>query len=224
MSLDWVNMRTTSEELFERLCAQKCIDYVRIPEGTAKTADYQLKLGRVTLITEVKQLDPSPEEQHIAETWGTQQCPGAVAPSDRVQGLLEEGYPQIKRSAKGQWPAMIVVFNNSGEWNWIDSFTVSKAMFGSFGFVLTLQPNQTVAMTGHGYMGRRKLTKNSCRALSVVGVLKHAQANVLALDCYHNPFATFPVDPAVLSTIADVQFAHPNPHDREFIQWQPVVI
>jgi hypothetical protein len=89
-----MSTRTTSEELFERLCAQKHLEYVRIPEGAAKTADYRLTLGRVTLITEVKQLDPSPDEQHIAETWGTRQSPGAIAPSDRVQGFLEEGYPQ----------------------------------------------------------------------------------------------------------------------------------
>ncbi|MFH1044100.1 MAG: hypothetical protein V1796_03390 [Pseudomonadota bacterium] len=219
-----MSTRTISEELFEELCAQKCVEYVRIPEGTAKTADYRLTLGGVTLITEVKQLDPSPEEQHLAETWGSRQSPGAIAPSDRVQGLLEEGYPQIKRSAEGKWPAMIVVYNNSGDWNWIDSFTVSKAMFGSFGFVLALQSNQTVALTGHGYLGERKVTKDTCRALSVVGVLKRARAHALALDCYHSPFATFPIDHAALSSVADAQYAHPNPHDKGFIPWQAVAI
>jgi len=37
---------------------------------------------------------------------------------------------------------MIVVYNNSGDWNWIDTFAVAKAMFGSYGIVLGLQPNQ----------------------------------------------------------------------------------
>lgn len=217
-------MPTISEELFERLCDQKGVECARLPEGAVKTADYRLTLRDVALITEVKQLDPSPDEKYIAETWGTRQSPGAIAPSDRVQGLLEEGYPQIKRSAEGKWPAMIVVYNNSGDWNWIDSFTVSKAMFGSFGFVLALQPNETIALARHGYMGERKVTKETCRALSVVGVLKHARAETLALDCYHNPFATFPVDPAALSRVADAQYVHPNPHDRGFIPWQPVPI
>jgi hypothetical protein len=216
--------QTISEDLFEQLCAQKRIACTRIPPGAAKTADYRLTLGRLTLIAEVKQLDPSPEEQHIAATWGTPQCPGALAPSDRVQGLLEEGYSQIKRSAEGKWPAMIVVYNNSGDWNYIDSFTISKAMFGTFGFVLALQPNQTVGLAGHGYMGERKTTKDTCRALSVVGVLKRAQADTLTLDCYHNPFATFPVDRAALSALADAQFVHPNPHDRGYIPWQPIAI
>lgn len=219
-----MSVRTISEQLFERLCAEKGVDFVRIPECVTKTADYRLRLGKVTLITEVKQLDPSQDDQHIAETWGTEQCPGTVAPSNRFQRLLNDGYPQIKRSAEGQWPAMIVVYNNSGEWNRIDSFTVSKAMFGSFGFVLALKPNSAFAMTGHGYMGGRKITKDSCRALSVIGVLKHSQAETLVLDCYHNPFATFPVDTDVLSCVAEAQFVHPNPHDRGFIPLQPVAI
>ena len=219
-----MSTRTISEELFEQLCAQKNVECMRIPEGAAKTADYQLMLERVTLIIEVKQLDTSPDEEHIAATWGTPQSPRAIAPSDRVQGLLEEGYPQIKRSAEGKWPAMIVVYNNSGPWNWIDSFTVSKAMFGSFGFVLELQTNHTVDLTGHGYMGQRKVTKDTCRALSIVGVLKRGQAHALKLDCYHNPYAAFPIEPDSLSNVADAQYIHPNPHDRGFITWQPVAI
>lgn len=41
----------------------------------------------------------------------------------RVKALFADGYPQIKRSAEEKWPAIIVVYNNSGEWNWIDAFT-----------------------------------------------------------------------------------------------------
>jgi hypothetical protein len=99
-------------------------------------------LGPITLITEVKQLDPTDEDRKLAKVWGTPGSPGALAPSDRVQGLLDDGYPQVKRSSEGKWPTMIVVYNNSSDWNWIDTFTVAKAMFGSYGFVLGLRANQ----------------------------------------------------------------------------------
>ena len=219
-----MSAQTISEVLFEQLCTQKRVGHARIVAHTARTADYRLTLGHLTLIAEVKQLESSSEDQSLAAIWGTPQSPGALAPSDRVQGLLEKGYPQIKNSAEGKWPTMIVVYNNSGDWNYIDSFTVSKAMFGTFGFVVALQPNHAIGMMGHGYMGERKTTKRTCRALSVVGVLKRAGSNALALECYHNPFATFPVDRAVLSTLADAQFVHPNPHDRGHIPWQPTEI
>lgn len=54
---------------------------------------------------------------------------------------------------------MIVVYNNSGEWNWIDTFTVAKAMFGSYGIVLGLQPDQKMDEIGRGYHGQRKVQR-----------------------------------------------------------------
>jgi len=137
-----MNNRTISEELFERLCSTRGVGCARIPETAQKTADYRVSLGPITLITEVKQLDPTDEDRKLAKVWGTPGSPGALAPSDRVQGLLDDGYPQVKRSSEGKWPTMIVVYNNSSDWNWIDTFTVAKAMFGSYGFVLGLRANQ----------------------------------------------------------------------------------
>lgn len=216
---------TISEQLFEQLCARSKIECARIPEQHGvRTADYRVNVPQVPLIVEIKQLDPTNEDKRLEAVWGTRESPGAIAPSDRVQAQLDAGYPQIKRSAEGQWPAMIVVYNNSGPWNWIDSFTVAKAMFGSFGIVLGLQPDQTISAVGQGYLGQRRVTKSTYRALSVVGVLKCASADRLTLDCYHNPFATVRADPQSLSKLAHTQYIHPNPHDRGFIPWEPTRI
>ncbi|HLA75538.1 MAG TPA: hypothetical protein VJM76_06465 [Gammaproteobacteria bacterium] len=212
---------TISEDLFEQLCSQRRIACARISEGSQKTADYCVSLDSLTLVTEVKQLDPSDADKNLDKTWGTPNFPGAVAPSDRVQRLLEEAYSQVKRSCEGMRPTMIVVYNNSGPWNWIDTFTIAKAMFGSFGIVLGLQTNQKIAVTGHGYLGKRKVTKDTFRSLSVVGVLKRVKADAVRLDCYHNPFANIRVEPAILTTLADAQYMHPNPHDRGFVPWGP---
>jgi hypothetical protein len=216
-----MSIPTVSETLFEQLCANRGVECERIPEGTNKTADYRVCLESVNLVTEVKQLDPNDEDRKLEPVWGTASSPGAVAPSDRVQGLLGDGYPQIKRSCEGKHPGMIVVYNNSGSWNWIDSFTVVKAMFGSFGIVLGLQSDQTIDVTGHGYLGERKVTKDTFRSLSVVGVLRRGENGGLQLDCHHNPFAAIPVDPAMLSRLATNQYLHRNPHDRGFIPWAP---
>lgn len=213
--------RTISEELFEKLCSARGVECARIPATTEKTADYRVSLRSLTLITEIKQIDPNDKDKKLAEVWGTAESPGSVAPSNRIQGLLKEGYPQIKRSSEHRCPTMIVVYNNSGDWNWIDTFTVSKAMFGSYGIILGQQPDQTVAVAGHGYLGKRKVTKNTLRSLSVVGILKRVRADVVALECYHNPFANVPVDPSLLADLAEEQYIHMNPHDRGFIPWEP---
>jgi hypothetical protein len=116
---------------------------------------------------------------------------------------------------------MIGVYNNSGRWNWIDTFTVSKAMFGSFGIVYELQDNHSIAVASHRYFGQRKVTKNTFRDLSVVGVLKRVDAKAIVLNCYHNPFAKIRVEPTLLKALADEQYIHPNPHDRGFVPWEP---
>lgn len=213
--------RTVSEDYFETLCANRGVVCERIPESVTKTADYRVSLGSTMLITEVKQLDPNDEDKKLGEVWGTLQSPGVVAPSDRIQGLLDDGYCQVKRSSEGKLPTMIVVYNNSGAWNWIDTFTVAKAMFGSYGIVLGLQPDQTIDEVGRGYLGQRRVTKNTFRSLSAVGVLDSGNSAELKLFCYHNPFANVPIEPAVLAKIANAQYVHPNPHERGFVPWEP---
>ena len=95
---------TISEILFEQLCSQRGVGCTRIPEGPQKTADYRVAQGSLTLVAEVKQLDPNNEDKKLATIWGTPSSPGTVAPSDRVQGLLDEGYPQVKHSCEAKWP------------------------------------------------------------------------------------------------------------------------
>lgn len=204
---------------FEKLCATKGIGCERIPESTAKCADYRVSLGTTTLITEVKQLEQNEEDKKLG--MGASQSPGTVAPSDRVQGLLDDGYAQVKRSSEGKWPTMIVVYNNSGEWNWIDTFTVAKAMFGTYGIVFGLQSDQTIDEIGRGYLGQRKVTKDTFRSLSTVGILKHAGSEAMELCCYHNPFANIPIEPIAPAKLATTQYIHPNPHDRGFVPWEP---
>jgi len=207
---------TKSEQMFEKLCAARRIPFRRIPTSTLKSADYRLRLGGRTIVVEIKQLDPNADDQCLAKAWGTSNCPLASAPANRVQGLLKDGYKQIKNSAAGKAPAIIVVHNNAGDWNWIDAFTVSKAMFGSFGFVIGLDTNNVVRLLSHGYLGRRKVTANTFRSLSAVGVLTEG-----SITLYHNPFAINPMPSTIARRLAAAQYMHPDPHARGFVPWKP---
>ena len=217
--------KTVSEQLFESLCAKRNVGCVPIPrEGDRKkrTADYSLSLGSMTIIAEVKQLDPNEHDKLIRKRLDVSGESGSVvSPSNRVRTLIVNGYKQVKNSSQGTLPTMIVLYNNSGWSNWIDNFTVSKAMFGSFGFVLGLRQDNTISVAGHGYLGERAVSKNSLRSLSVVAALSHNGADGFTLKCYHNPYATIPVDPTQLAGFADKQYIHPDPHARGFIPWEP---
>jgi hypothetical protein len=216
-----VRFPTVSEDIFEALCDKKGIRCTRIPEKDKKTADYLVSLEKLTLVVEVKQIDPNAGDKELSKVWGNQNSPGIESPSKRVQKLLEDGYPQVKGSSEGKWPTMIALYNNSGPWNFVDTWTVSKAMFGLFGFVCTLKPGSSITVSGHGYFGERKLTKNTFRHLSIVGVLKKEGSERISLKCYHNPFATIPVEPSLLKSIAEEQYIHLDPHKRGFVPWEP---
>lgn len=107
-----MSIKTISEIYFEKLCIQKNIPYSRIPESTKKAADYFIYLNKQPLVVEIKQLDYNDQEKKLLKTLSD--YPGCEAPTKRVQGLLKDGYPQIKNSSEGIYPSMIVIYNNAG--------------------------------------------------------------------------------------------------------------
>ncbi|HKA56004.1 MAG TPA: hypothetical protein VKJ47_20320, partial [Candidatus Binatia bacterium] len=181
-----VRTATVSEELFERLCLEHGIIPSRIPEGVGETADYEIILGAIKVVVEVKQLDRTPPDVETA---------GVVAPSDWVRKQIGDSYAQLENSSGGGSPTMLVLYNNAGGPSWIDSFTIATAMFGNFGMKLGLKtnPQPEVVIVRQGFLGRRKVTEDTCRSLSVVAVMESSHQQKVALDAYHNPFATIPL-------------------------------
>lgn len=220
-------MLTKSEQLFERLCQTRGITFRRIPEGKTKTPDYMLTLSSGDVLVEVKQLDENDEDRMInrALLCG-EETPGVECPSDRVRHKIAEAYVQLKAYCRAGLPAGIILYNNAGHLTYMDSWTVTKAMFGDYGYrtgIPTLSGGHIVTL-GAGFMERRKVTKNTSRVLSFVAVMKEGPKDVLGLEVYHNPFAVVRLDPLRLSLLATEQFIHANPHDGKYVCWQPARI
>jgi len=218
-----VSNYTISERYFEKLCENRGIVCERIPETIAKSPDYRVLIPPMELITEVKQLDPNKEDERISEIWGTPQSPGGHDATRRVRDKLAEGYRQVKRLSEGKLPTMIVVYNNAGEWNLLDQFTISTAMFGSYGFVYEKLPDRSIEVIRRGHLGNRTVTKKRRRYLSVVGVLerKETGSENLELCCYHNPFAKVPIEPNLLAELASNQYCFDDPHEGMNVWWEP---
>ena len=208
---------TVSEELFERLCLEHGIVPRRIPEGAGETADYEIVLGAIKVVAEVKQLDRTPPDAETA---------GVVAPSDWVRKQIGDSYAQLENSSGGGSPSMLVLYNNAGAVSWIDSFTISTAMFGDFGMKLGLKtdPQPEVVVVRQGFLGGRKVTKDTCRSLSVVAVMESSHHQKVTLEAYHNPFATISLAPEALAVLTRAQFVHPEPHTGTVVNWSPVRI
>ena len=223
MSRNVVSNYTKSEKYFEKLCMNRGVVCKRIPETIAKSPDYRVWIPPMVLITEVKQLNPNKKDEKHRKTWGTPQSPGAFSVPKRVRDKLAEGYRQVKRLSGGKFPTMIVVYNNAGEWNLLSKFTIKTAMFGSYGVEFESLPDRSIEVIRRGHFENRKVTKETLRYLSVVGVLerKETGSENLELCCYHNPFAKVPIEPNLLAELASNQYCFDDPHKGRDVQWEP---
>ncbi len=100
------------------------------------------------------------------------------------------------------------------------SFCIVQVFGINFGF----RNDRKIVITGQKYMGNRKVTHSTLRALSVIGVMKQDNQDAIQIDAYHNPFATIPVEPKLLCGLATEQFIHPNPHGKSIVNWEPIRI
>ena len=214
-------MSTKSEALFEQLCAARKISCIRIEEGADRTPDYRVTLNRSLVYVEVKQLDPNEKDGKAKEKRKAGCITTAVAPTKRVRDQIAKAYNQLKPYGKHGHPCIIVLYNNAGLMNYIDSFTVTSAMFGGFGFRLTLDESQKIQVSGHGFLGGRKLTRNTCRGISAVCVLEGSQSKDLRVTAYHNPYATNTIPPTDLAVLAVNQLRHDDPHTGQFVALLP---
>ena len=214
--------RTISEQLFESLCSGKAIPCRKIPTGLSKTPDYEIVLGFQRVAVEVKQLDENEQDKGVNRALDAGRDTGGVtAPTSRLRKKIAEGYRQLKAVARDGQPCLLVVYNNSGFLNFIDAFTVTTAMFGSFGVRLGLTTKGYPEVIRQGFMDKQKITRNTCKRLSAIGVLKAANSRSLELVIYHNPYAVAPIQPATITALAASQFLHPDPHSGNFVTWEP---
>ena len=209
-----MTIATISEDFFERHCTLRGARFSRIAEGEAKSPDYWVQIHRRPIIVEVKQLDPNANDR-LKETLDSCIESGmGLAPVKRVRQKLAEAYLQIRAHAARGMACIVVVYNNAGLMNFIDGFTVTKAMFGSPQIYLTLNQRGFLSLAGEGFGSGQKLTRNSCRGISALCVLETGGHRETHLSAYHNPYALNPIDPPDLSPIADYQYVYDAPNSK----------
>ena len=175
-------------------------------------ADFELQLSTGLAVAEIKQFDPNQQDVARESTPPGQLMGAGYAPTKRLRNLLSDAYRQIKPYAAHGIPAIVVCYNNAGAMNWIDNFTVTRAMFGGMAAYLALGQDGIIHHTGQGFTDQRKVTRNTCRGLSAVCVLSTPSSNETKLVAYHNPYAANPLLPRALRALADKQFGYNDPH------------
>lgn len=196
-----VTIETLSEALFKQHCAERGVACRRIEENGNKVADFELTLNVGLVVAEIKQLDPSEKDLARKAVRPGQLVGLGLAPTGRLRNLISDAYRQIKPYSQRGQPAVIVCYNNAGCLNYIDNFTVTRAMFGGMAAYLALGKDGIIHHIGHGFTDQRKVTRNTCRGLSAVCVLSTPSQGKTKLVVYHNPYATNPVPAAALRNL-----------------------
>jgi hypothetical protein len=189
-------MNTFSEQQFEHFCDTKGIRWDRIPESDMRLADYRVWLDKNVVIAEVKQLDLNDEDQALIKAVqdGKEIPPGFRATGHiRVRNALDDAYDQLKNAAERRCPAILVIYDNTQGLSHLEHNDILNAMYGDEAATVAWSAQEPAKsdIIAHRFGGNRRVTRNSYRALSGIGLLRMDKTNAyLTLDLFHNVHAT----------------------------------
>jgi hypothetical protein len=220
----WVMQKTASETAFEQFCTERTVRWQPIPtEGPAglKTPDYFIYPADERIAAEVKEIQPNAAEQDqerkFKETgWSTF---GATV-GDRARSIISTAAKQFRVKAKGQCPAIIVIYNPGLLLrHHTESHAIKAAMYGFDTIILGLSTDmrEKPYVLDRKSGPRRKMTDRDNTTISAVAVL-----DSIGLTLYHNVFAALPLRSELFKGIAVRQFTLGEKRPGEFSEWQEV--
>ena len=193
--------KTISEELFEEFCRINGIKFQRVPETVTKTHDYDIYPNGLKVVTEVKQIEPNPDELKSIE-----KCKeGEVAicetrPGQRVRKLISKACPQIKSNPNGGLPSIIIIYDNVIIGSHTDPYMIRVAMYGLETYVYGVPTDLRVApfLKDAKFGPKRKMTEEHNTSISAVAVMMKPSDDRIELRVYHNIHTAIPLDPDIM--------------------------
>jgi hypothetical protein len=207
--------RTFAEYLFERFCDEHGIPCARIPETTTKTPDYELFPTTTSVVVEVKDIEPNPEEiesERLLNERGWGNATGGT-PGGRVRLKIDAASPQIKARTLGRLPSILVVCDEGREVGHVEPYHIRVAMYGLEQIHIAVPPpgQGSPYATGMGYGPKRKMTPECNTSISAVASIFMPRCDVISLFVFHNSYAKVLLEPTLLA-----------PHDvRQFRLGEP---
>jgi hypothetical protein len=206
-------MGTLSEQLFEQLCDIQTVQWERIATtSTMRTPDYAILLGSTKVIIEVKQLDLSKADRQTIKAWSQGgSLPTAFASNahKRVRNIIGSASDQLRRLAKGSHPSIIVLFDNTQGFSYLDLEDILNAMYGDE-TVSVRWPNAPATkpvITGHHFGGHRKMTPEHNRSVSGLGLLRiDSTSSQPFLTLFHNIHAEIALLPEIATQLVAKQY------------------
>ena len=203
-----MSKQTISEELFERFCKENKIQLSWIEASTIpgkKEPDYEIATSLGTVLVEVKQFDPNPEElklqKQLADRGWTDAFGGE--PGAKVRLKIQSAAKQPKSRGAGSVPSMVVLYNNVPiSRRGTEPYEIKTAMYGMEKINLSIASNTSgVSLKERGFGPKRKMTLRSNTSISAVAALYSGLEQQLSMCVFHNVYATMPLN---------IEFFHPE--------------
>jgi len=193
--------RTISEALFEKFCSTYAVPCHRIPEGRCESPDYEILLGDVRVVCEVKQIDPNADDlAQLREA----RAVGAAArwvPNRLRSKLKRNASRQLKAASRDGRPTLLVVYDNTPFKMYSAHFDVLQALFGAYLVTVTVpndNPDAEPIVSEPFFGGNKGLTQRQNTVISAVAILDGPPSSAGTLRVYHNPYATVVLPPEIL--------------------------
>jgi hypothetical protein len=177
------------------------------------------------VITEIKEIQENATERQqrekLAEVGWSVFGERSVKVGDRARDIITTAAKQLRRTAKGKFPALIVIYNPSFLLSHhTEPHAIKAAMYGFDQIILGLAPIQmrrkprlVDRKSGPG----RKMGAQFNTTISAVAVIDGQ-----GLTIYHNVFAAMPLRVEVFSGIAVRQFRLGEKQPGAFETWEQV--
>lgn len=213
-------MKTKSEELFESFCANREIECKKIMEGDSRKPDYWISIDGVKIVVEVKQIDPNNDDKaKYKEFLEEGMAVGNASPGARVRSKIKSAAPQISNLAKGEYPSILVLFNNVPLANFLDPYHLKVGMYGLDTIVLSKpEGHEAPAVLERKSGGKRKLTETDNTSISAVGIIRE-ECDGLFFDLYHNHFAAIAVPSNLCKKLECNEYSLLDNGQFEFKSW-----
>ena len=218
-----MTVKTTSEILFERFCAEAKIRYVPIPRDSEKrTPDYDLVFCATKIVVEVKEIERNEEEKESdrqLELRGYGNATGGVV-GQRIRQKIDRSSKQIKARSQGVYPSLLVLYEQHRAGINIESYQVLVAMYGLETFILAVPKLGPPRVSGTKFGPRRKMTPNANTSISAIATLLKSHTGELRLKVFHNKFAEIPISPPMLAPYPIEQFRLGESEPDSFQHWE----
>lgn len=182
--------RTISEELFEHLCLSSKVPCQPVATGSERTPDFQIRLGGVQVICEVKQINSNAEDRAELEDVNGGEAVGRLV-RNRMQKTLKDVSAQLKAASRGGFPTLLVVYDNTPFKMYTFHSDVVQAMFGHDSVSVSFSDNSAdPPVVSEPFFGEgRTFTPGNNTSVSALAILDGGPTSSLSLRVYHNPYA-----------------------------------